>query len=63
METTALVLENPTASGGCVRIWRYPDGRFLLEYIRPNGKATMVFCATFEDALDLWCKLEHGGIS
>ncbi|OGG56349.1 MAG: hypothetical protein A3F84_22235 [Candidatus Handelsmanbacteria bacterium RIFCSPLOWO2_12_FULL_64_10] len=61
MNTTALVFENQTASGGRVRIWRYTDGRFLLEYIKPDGKATMVFCPTFEEALSLWCHLENGG--
>ncbi|GEM_PF-5318115 len=61
MNSTALVFENQTAAGGRVRIWRYADGRFLLEYIKPDGKATMVFCSTFEEALSLWCRLDGGG--
>lgn len=60
MNTTTLVFEKQTAAGGRVRIWRYTDGRFLLEYIKPDGKATMVFCPTFEEAMNLWCHLEYG---
>jgi hypothetical protein len=60
METPLPIFEHQTAAGEHVRIWRYKDGRFLLEHVKPTGKGTMIFCPTFEKALELWCQLEHG---
>ena len=55
MESPVLVLEREE-SGTHVRIWRYEDGRYLLEHVKPSGKGTAVFCPSFEEALQLWCR-------
>ena len=59
MEKNVLVYEQQPAPGAHVRIWRYQDGRFLLEYMRPPSRM-MVFCPSFEEALSLWRQIEHG---
>lgn len=44
--------------GEHVRIWRYDDGRFLMERVHATGKGIDVFCADFDEALTLWCRSE-----
>lgn len=44
--------------GEHVRIWRYEDGRFLMERVHKTGKGIAVFCPNFDEALELWCRSE-----
>lgn len=58
VEKSVLIFEQQPAPGAHVRIWRYQDGRFLLEYMKPPSRRMMVFCPSFEEALSLWRQLE-----
>ena len=49
------------AAGERVRIWRYGDGRFLLECLQTTGKGIAVFCPSYEKAMELWCQFQAGG--
>ena len=60
MEKNVLVYEQQPAPGAHVRVWRYQDGRFLLEYMKPPSRRMMVFCPSFEEALSLWRQIESG---
>ena len=59
MESSVLVYAQEVA-GGHVQIWRYEDGRFLFERVKTTGKGIAVFCPSFEEALELWCRSEVG---
>ncbi len=59
LEQPVLLIEQNTA-GVHVRIWRYEDGRIMLERMTPNGKGIAVSCPTFDKALALWCQIEAG---
>lgn len=59
MERPVLVFEKDAARVH-VRIWRYEEGRFLLERVEPSGKGTAVFCPSFEKAFELWCQVGVG---
>ena len=57
-ERPTLIFEQDISGGEHIRIWRYEDGRFSLEHLKPTGKGTTIFCSTFEEAVELWCRRE-----
>ena len=57
MKKPVLLLDQK-ASDSHLRIWRYDDGRYLFERMRPTGKGIAVFCPTFDEAVNLLCQPE-----
>ena len=57
VEKPVLLLDQK-ASDSHLRIWRYDDGRYLFERMRPTGKGIAVFCPTFDEAVNLLCQPE-----